>query len=145
MYILRSSGTPFDLEDTHASLYHLIHKMNSFQIFRRHDVFIVHLQFNITLFILHIVCTATYLHTSPPVSRSIHLMQTEITLARHCHTECPVAEHLNTDQFSIRTFNLFLLDSIINHPHLLQIQFTCQYHYIGKASIKFQRSGITDI
>ena len=40
---------------------------------------------------------------------------------------------------------LFLLDSIINHPHLLQIQFTCQYHYIGKASIKFQRSGITDI
>ena len=28
----------------HASLYHLIHKMNSFQIFRRHDVFIVHLQ-----------------------------------------------------------------------------------------------------
>ena len=55
---------------------HFINKTDRTQIFRRHDIFPINLQFYITLGIFHRIRTSTYLITSPPVCRSIHLVET---------------------------------------------------------------------
>ena len=56
-----------------------------------------------------------------------------------------MAEHLNTNRLTHRTFNAFLLDCIIDLTHLLQIQLTRQYYHIGKLCIKLQGFSIADI
>ena len=73
--ILRSTGTPFYFEYPHACIQHLIHKMDGFQVFGRHDILIVHFQFHIRLFITYRVRAAAHLHTGTTVSRVVHLVK----------------------------------------------------------------------
>ena len=112
--------------------------MNSLQVFRRHDIFVVDIQFHICLLITNGIRTTAYLHTSPPVGGVIHFMQREVALSGDCHTQSTVTEHLNTNLFTTRSTDIFFPDLTINLCNLLQIQFACKHHNIGKLGIKFQ-------
>ena len=144
-HILRSTGTTFNLEHTHTCIQHLIHKMNSFQVFRRHDIFVINIQFHIRFLITNGIRTTTHLHTSTPVGRMVHLMQRKIAFTRNSHTERTMTEHFNTKLFATRTADMFFLYLPVNLRYLFQIQFTGQYHYISKPGIEFQRFCIGDI
>ena len=119
--------------------------MNGLQVFRRHDILVVNFQFNITFLILHRISTAAHLHTSPPIGRSIHLIQTKVTLAGHCHAQSSMTEHLDTNQFSARPAYMLLFYLTIDFCDLLQIKFTGKYHHIGKLCVKLQSLSIGDI
>ena len=107
--------------------------MNGLQVFRRHDVLVIHFQFNVTFLILYRIRTTAYLHASSAIGRSIQLVQAQITLSGNGHTQSSVAEHFDTHQLTHRTLDLLLLNSIVNLTYLFQVQFTRQYHHIGKA------------
>ena len=119
--------------------------MNGLQVFRRHDVFVVYFQFDVAFLILHDISPAAHLHTSAPVGRSIQLIQTQVTFSGNRHTQGTVTEHLYPHQFAHRTLNLLFLDSFIDFPYLFQVQFTRQYHYIGKLRIELQCLHVTDV
>ena len=75
----------------------------------------------------------------------VHLMQREVALARHCHAQGSVAEHLDTELFTARTADMLFLNLAVDFGHLLQVQLTGQHHHVGKLGIEFQCLGIGDI
>ena len=119
--------------------------MNGLQVLRRHDVLIIDFQFNVALLVLYDIGTTAHLHACTAVGRRILLVQAQVTLTRHRHAQCPVTEHLDTYRLSHRTLDTLFVDGIINLAHLLQVEFTRQYHYIGKLSIKLQCLRIADV
>ena len=91
------------------------------------------------------ISTTAYLHTGPSISRSVHLVQAQVTFSRNRHAKCAMGEHFDTDQFAFRTFYLLFLDFFIDFMHLLQVQLTCKNHHIGKSGVKFQRFRVRDV
>ena len=49
-----------------------------------------------------------------------------------------MAEHLNTYQSAFRSAYILLNYLLVNLGHLVQIQFTGQYHHIGKLSVELE-------
>ena len=46
-------------------------------------------------------------HAGSTVRTRTQIIQTQITFAAHCHTQCTMTEHLNTNQFTLRTADIF--------------------------------------
>ena len=145
LHILRRTGTPFNLENPHPGINHFINKTDRTQIFRRHDIFPVNLQFYITLGIFHRIRTPAYLVTSPPICRSIHLVKTQITFTRNRHTQSPVRKHLDLDQFPLGTTQIVLNNLPVNCHHLIHIQLPRQHHDIRKLCVELHRLVIGNI
>ena len=119
--------------------------MDGFQVFGRHDILVVHIQFHIRLLITHRVRATAHLHAGTPVGRVVHLVQRKIAFSRHCHTESTVTEHFDTNRLSAGTTDILLADMTINLRYLFQIQLACQYHNIGKLCVEAQGLHIRDI
>ena len=144
-YIFRSACTPFNLENTNTGFEHFVQKSNGFQVFGRHDVFVVNFQFNFAVFVLYSVAAATNLVAFSAISRQIFLVQTQVAFTRNSHTKRTVAKHFNPDQFTVFTPDILFHNSFMNFSYLFQVQFARQHHHIGKLSIEFQRVHIGNI
>ena len=136
--IFRTAGTSFDLEYPYTCIHHLIHEMNCLKVFRRHNILVFDIQFDIAVFIFYRISTPTNLHASSPVGGSVHFVQAQVTFTGNGHTESSVGKHFDTDQFSFRSRNLLVDDLPIDFMHLFQIQLTRQDDNIGKTGIEFQ-------
>ena len=119
--------------------------MNGFQVFGRHNVLVVYIQFHIRFLVAHRIRAAAYLHTGSPVGRMVHLVQRKIALARYRHAQSAVAEHLDTYPLTARSADILFTDMTVNFRHLLQIQFARQHHHIGKLGIETQSLHIRNI
>ena len=85
-HILRSARTTFDLQHAYAGIQHLIQKMYCLQVFGRHDILVVHLQFDVRRLVFYHVCPPADLRAGSAVSRTIQVVQREVTLTADRHT-----------------------------------------------------------
>ena len=134
--ILRTARPALYLEHLDPCVHHLVHKMNGLEVFRRHYILIVNLQLLASLTVSHSIGPAAYLHTRATVSGACSLMQAQIALAAHSHTESTVAEHLYANFLPLRTAYIVTFYGLGDAFHLLQIQFTGKHHHIGVLSIE---------
>ena len=72
-------------------------------------------------------------------------MKTHIALSADSHTQSTMAEHFYAYQFSLRTTNILFQYLAIYLSHLVHIELACQYHNIGKLSIKLQSLDVRDV
>ena len=112
--------------------------MNGFQVFGRHNVLVVYIQFHIRFLVAHRIRAAAYLHTGTPIGRVIHFVQRQIALTGDCHAQGTVTEHFNTNLFARRATYILFYDMTIDLRHLLQIQFAGKHYHIGKLGIESQ-------
>ena len=56
-----------------------------------------------------------------------------------------MAEHLYTYLLPARAADILLTDVAVDFGHLLQIQFACQHHHIGKLRIEAERLHVADV
>src|SRR3712207_1931506 len=134
-----SSDLSLDLEHAYARVHHLVHEVDSLQVFGRHDVFVVHIQLYIRLLVANGIAPPAYLHACAAVGRMVHLVKRQVAFARNCHAKRSVTEHLDTDLFAAGTADVLFSDDTVDFRHLLQIQLASQHHDIGKLSVKPQR------
>ena len=85
---------------------------------------VLDVQLNLAVLVAYGISPSADLHASAPIGRGVHLMQAQIALARYGHAERAMREHFDTDQFSLRTCDMFVDDRLIDLMYLLQIQFS---------------------
>ena len=56
-----------------------------------------------------------------------------------------MTEHLDADQFALRTADMLLFYLPVDVSHLIQVQLTRQHHDISKLGIEFQCLDIRDV
>ena len=56
-----------------------------------------------------------------------------------------MTKHLNTDQVAMGTFYLLFHHLTVDFSHLVHIQFTGQYHHVGKLRIELQSLNVRNI
>ena len=56
-----------------------------------------------------------------------------------------MTEHLDTNQFALRSTDVLLLYLTINLCYLVEIQLASQYHHISKLGIELQRLDVGDV
>ena len=137
-YIFGSASPALYLEHPHAGIYHLVQEMNGFKVFGRHYILVVYLQFYIRRRISDRIAPTAYLIAAASVCRAIFLVQAQITLPRDSHTQRSVAKHLYLHQIATASAYLLLFDSSVDMIYLVEVQFACKYHHIGKLGIKLQ-------
>ena len=49
--------------------------MDGFQVFGRHDILIIHFQFEVRLFVFHDIAASANLHTRPAVGGVVEVIQ----------------------------------------------------------------------
>ena len=140
--IFRTTGTTFNLKDTHTALHHAIDETHGLQVLRTHDVFIIDFQLGTRLRIGDDIGTAANLHTSAAVGRTSRIIQTHIALARNGHAQSTMTKHLDAYQIPAGTFHLLFHQLTVDFRHLVHIQFTGQYHHISKLCIELQRLNV---
>ena len=143
--ILGTTGTTFYFENTHTRIHHFIHEVNSFEVLRRHDVFVINSEFDIRILIVNTISTAAHLHASTTIGRSIEFVQREIAFARHSHTQSTMTEHFDTNKFAIATNDILFNNATVDFSHLVHIEFARQHYYISKLSIETQRLNIRNV
>ena len=67
--IFRAPGTPFNLEHPDPRIDNLVHEFDGTEVFRGHDVFVVHLQFKAGFEVRDLVAAAADLEAFAPVGR----------------------------------------------------------------------------
>ncbi len=129
-------GPALNFKYTHPGIHHFIQKTNRTQIFGRHDVFILYVQFYFILPVFYGICPTANLVTGTSVSRSIPFVQTQITFSGNCHAKCPMGKHLNLNQFPLWTPQIVFNNLTMNLRHLLQNHLPGQYNHISIPSKK---------
>ena len=143
--IFRTSGAAFNLQNSDASLHQFVHKADCLQVFRAHYVLVVNLEFNIALSVFYDISSTANLHARTSVCAAVHVVQTEIALARDCHAQCSVAEHLDANKLALRSADILFDNLIVNLANLLQVEFARKNNYIGKLCIELKCLDVRDV
>ena len=143
--IFRTAGTPLNLKDAHTTLHHAVDEAEGLQVLGRHDVLVVDFQLCTRLTVCHNIAATTNLHAGTTIGRATCVVKTHITLATNGHAECSMTEHLDANQFALRSTDVLLLYLTINLCYLVEIQLASQYHHISKLGIELQRLDVGDV
>ena len=119
--------------------------MNGFQVLRRHYIFIVDFQFGIAFLVFNRVRTSAILKAGTAVGRTVVIVQAQVALAAHGHTQCPVNKYLDLNQFAFGSPDILFANLTGNRSHLNQCKFPGSNHYIGITRIKFHRRNVGNI
>ena len=144
-HIFRTTGTTFNLEDTHTRLHHAIDETDGLEVFGTHDVLVVNLQLGTRLAIGDDVGATTYLHALTTIGRATSVVETHIALATDSHAQSTMTEHFDADLLTRRTTDVLFLNLPIDVGHLVEVEFASQDHHIGKLGIELKGLDVRDV
>ena len=84
-HIFSAPSPPLYLENANPGINDLIHEFNGAEVFRRHDIFIVDIQFRPCLQVGHLVAAAAQLIACPSVGRSPVSLQAQVAFPGNGH------------------------------------------------------------
>ena len=142
LYIFRTAGPALDFEDRHSAVYDFVHKLNSAEVFGRHNVFVVHEQLIARFQVRDLIAPAADLVAGPTVGGSPVLVQAQVAFAGNRHTQRSVGKHLDFHRTARRPADTFPYNGLVYFLHLMQVEFPCQHHHICKLRVKPQRFDI---
>ena len=119
--------------------------MNSFEVFWRHYVFIINIQFITGLIIFHSVTAATNLCASTAVCTVVHFVETQVAFSGNSHAQSTMAKHFYSYEFSFRTADITLYYLIMDIFHLIHRKFACKHHNVCVLRIKLHSRNIGNI
>ena len=143
--IFWSASSSFYFEYPYTGIHQFVDEADSLQVLRTHEVFVVHLYLVARLSIGEDVRTTAYLYALTAVGRAIGIGKTHIALARYCHAQSSVAKHLNAYQLTAWTSDVLLLYLSVYLRHLIHVEFSGQYHHVGKLGIEAQGLDVGDV
>ena len=144
-HILGAARTSLNLEHAHAGIYHAVEEVNGFQVFGRHDIFVLNVQLVAGLKIGDAVSAPANLGACTPVGTGIHLVEAEVALARHGHAQGAVAEHLDAHRFAFRATDVVALDGVADCAHLVEVELAGKDDHIGPLRVEPHGLGVGDI
>jgi len=138
IYVFRTAGTAFYLEDAHTGIHHAVDEADGLQVLRTHYILVVDFKLVASFVICNSIAAAADLHTLATVGRAVGIGETHVALARYSHAQSTMTEHFDADLLAHRSADVLLLYLLVDVLHLVHVQFTCQYGNIRKACIKLQ-------
>ena len=119
--------------------------MDGFQIFGRHQVFVIDLNLVAGLSVGEGVRATADLRAGAAVGARVHGVQRHIALAADGHAEGAVAKHLEAHAAARRAAQVVADDAAVYLGHLLHRQLARQHHHVGPAGVELQRLVVGDV
>ena len=136
LHVVGAAGTALNLEHLHAGFHELVQELDGAEVLRGHEVFVVHVDGISGLVVGKEIAAAAGLQAIAPVGAFAIGRQRQVAFARNRHAKGTVREHLDAHELPGGSFDLFLLNALVNDLHLLQAQFPGQHHHIGPLRIE---------
>lgn len=137
-HIFGAPGAALYLEHLDARFDELVHELDGTEVFRGHDVFVVHDQFLAAFQVGHRVAAAADLQAGSPVGRGAEPVQAEVAFPGNGHAESAVREHFDAYPFSGRSPQVLGDNLPVDLGDLLQRKLPRQHDDIGPLGVELQ-------